>query len=141
MMAARWHATSAFREDLGLRDWILGTAKSLPSSASLMLRRPIVAVALCGLLAGCSGVSIAAKPKPTQLDRTVCQAFGTLPSIPVGAHTLRGVTASVAVGGTPSSSLFADQGDPVMARALRAMQANAPSGVRQIQSRCKALGL
>jgi hypothetical protein len=106
-----------------------------------VLRRLIVAVAVCELLAGCSR-----GPTLTATDRAICREFNQLPTVPTSR-----------AGATPSKRSFQilhvfispdylhgqlnKSSDPVFTRDARELYVNVDQIEGQIPSRCKALGL
>ena len=115
------------------------------------MRRFVVAVALCGLLAGCA----TSKPAPTALDRSVCKTLHTfgpmfamrpvtdplLPKLAVLEHG-DASTAQTFVGADFVWDLI-QSGDSTFRRLGQAQQrgTGSPGPFRQLYARCSALGL
>ena len=104
------------------------------------IRRVIVAVALCGVLAGCSG-----KIAPSALTQSICKAAHGLP---ISTPSKRFDVSKFYVG---MGIELGRSNDPVFRQILREMTGPLPSEFhfdndyaklsRQLDVRCKALGL
>jgi hypothetical protein len=92
----------------------------------LRVRRAIVAVAVCGLLAGCSG-----QAGPTALDRSICQQVKRLPYVDASMNG-------------PSQRGYAlalmRSGDPVFGR-LASDHADYMTWRQHVFLRCSELGI
>ena len=110
------------------------------------VRRAIVAVALCGLLAGCAGKSAAIKPKPTALERSICSTVAEfVPHFPSGTESGSGpIGISVTfINDEDFAHSLVRSGDPVFRAVGRSLpvQPLRMTTFRRLDSRCKALGL
>jgi hypothetical protein len=106
-----------------------------------VLRRVIVAVAVCGLLAGCSG----AKPTASAADRRMCQAVKSLP--PSFASTL---ASNVGSPYPSDTAIFYYVPGLALQLKTRIGRKQTPGDIaatfstrelRQLHNRCAALGL
>jgi hypothetical protein len=101
-----------------------------------VLRRAVVTLAVCALLAGCSG-----KAGPSALDRSICRQVRELPaSQTVRVSTPSSVSEHVTVGAVPNSFIaqLKSSPDQVFQGLGRSMT---DEWLTQLRRHCSALGL